>query len=334
MSKLFQLCAAFAAALLVSGLAANVQAELLFSDNFNTDTAPTADNSYCLNTDLNTRLSGTVGKGMTTAWARATNTAANLVEVNMTGREDSLWMYRAGSTGYQQTATAIIQQDFAAGTAGAAIANAGGFTVRYDVLDVNNGGFVSIGGSTATGTPNGSGYTGCYDASMDFTFKVDSSGNFQIWYGGTYSHTPAWYGTGFKYDAVGGSGPYVFEVRVTTDDFQQGTHAKADVYYSKTIGTPSNQLTQVDLDPNDVNGAGSMSFEWNWDANGKNYINFTHSSGTSLGYPKGTQFDDIQIAAGTDNILTGAPVVPEPSTFALLACGLFGLLAYAWRKRK
>ena len=28
------------------------------------------------------------------------------------------------------------------------------------------------------------------------------------------------------------------------------------------------------------------------------------------------------------------PVVPEPSTLALLASGLFGLVAYAWRKRK
>lgn len=27
-------------------------------------------------------------------------------------------------------------------------------------------------------------------------------------------------------------------------------------------------------------------------------------------------------------------VVPEPSTLTLLACGLFGLVAYAWRKRK
>ncbi len=26
--------------------------------------------------------------------------------------------------------------------------------------------------------------------------------------------------------------------------------------------------------------------------------------------------------------------VPEPSTLALLACGLMGLVAYAWRKRK
>lgn len=34
-----------------------------------------------------------------------------------------------------------------------------------------------------------------------------------------------------------------------------------------------------------------------------------------------------------DNLDVVAPV-PEPSTFALLATGLFGLLAYAWRKRK
>jgi hypothetical protein len=31
---------------------------------------------------------------------------------------------------------------------------------------------------------------------------------------------------------------------------------------------------------------------------------------------------------------TSVVVVPEPSTIALLGCGLFGLLAYAWRKRK
>ena len=29
-----------------------------------------------------------------------------------------------------------------------------------------------------------------------------------------------------------------------------------------------------------------------------------------------------------------AHLIPEPSTIALLGCGLFGLLAYAWRKRK
>ena len=34
------------------------------------------------------------------------------------------------------------------------------------------------------------------------------------------------------------------------------------------------------------------------------------------------------------SIPTQVVVVPEPSTIALLCSGLFGLLAYAWRKRK
>lgn len=33
-------------------------------------------------------------------------------------------------------------------------------------------------------------------------------------------------------------------------------------------------------------------------------------------------------------IVTQGPVIPEPSSFVLLAAGLIGLLAYAWRKRK
>ena len=40
--------------------------------------------------------------------------------------------------------------------------------------------------------------------------------------------------------------------------------------------------------------------------------------------------------AGTvfDNVRLDYAAVPEPGTMALLSAGLFGLLAYAWRKRK
>jgi hypothetical protein len=37
---------------------------------------------------------------------------------------------------------------------------------------------------------------------------------------------------------------------------------------------------------------------------------------------------------GIDNVRFGAAPVPEPSSCVLLAAGLFGLLAYAWRKRR
>jgi hypothetical protein len=36
----------------------------------------------------------------------------------------------------------------------------------------------------------------------------------------------------------------------------------------------------------------------------------------------------------TGAVVSTVQIVPEPSTIALLGCGLFGLLAYAWRKRK
>jgi hypothetical protein len=50
-------------------------------------------------------------------------------------------------------------------------------------------------------------------------------------------------------------------------------------------------------------------------------------TGTFGGQPPST-------ALGVAGVPISVLIVPEPSTLALLGCGLFGLLAYAWRKRK
>ena len=48
----------------------------------------------------------------------------------------------------------------------------------------------------------------------------------------------------------------------------------------------------------------------------------------------GTMADNIRIDVSPEPDGYQPPMVPEPSTFVLLATGMLGLMAYAWRKRK
>jgi autotransporter-associated beta strand protein len=75
-----------------------------------------------------------------------------------------------------------------------------------------------------------------------------------------------------------------------------------------------------------------------WIANGA-YLDLSHGLVDTVGalYLDGVAQGPGTYNAGNCSYITGTGslhIVPEPSMLALLACGLVGLLAYAWRKRK
>jgi len=96
--------------------------------------------------------------------------------------------------------------------------------------------------------------------------------------------------------------------------------------------------TRVSDSATEANLIGTGSFAGFSDAqNGETAIGEQDRGfGDIRGLPILGSIDEVRvssIARGADDMLF-ATVVPEPSTLALLATGLFGLLCYAWKKRK
>ncbi|MBN1394255.1 MAG: PEP-CTERM sorting domain-containing protein [Pirellulales bacterium] len=330
MSKKYCTIVLSVVAVLAFALTATARAELLFQDNFNNAGTPTA-TDYARNGNLSGRLSGSLITDdpalLTTAWGLDKWTtyyshpvAVQVNNASFNGTDAMVMKYSSTSEHHG----AVVQHDFT----DQKIKDAGGFTVRFDLdpiskgspANANNGygaGFF-IGGDDATLSTitSATKIAGRYDPGADLAIHVRESGEMLA-----YFHGQGNVGTAIAFDDSPATGPdwdkmYSFELRVTLD----GTHS----FVSTQASAELLWLKNGTWTPIDLNGAGEgTNATWTWDADGSNYLGFYEYVGVDYL----SKFDNLAVYTGPNG-------VPEPSTIALLATGLIGLLAYAWRKRK
>lgn len=329
----------------IVGFTAGAQAEVLFSDNFNGAVAPVAPD-YSLNSNLSGRLGGSIAPGLVTAdkaWDRSDSSAINTspptperVQVNNTTYgADKLVIGSWVGPGSVFSHSTLIQHDF---STDASTLAAGGFTVRWDMdplllgssSDTAKGGGVIIGAMDGTQSNLDPATTALdrlpsADSHVEYSLQLNDNGKFL---GRSKAGKAGWSSSSnlCTYDTNPPANHdrwYTFELRVATTNFAQGAPASASLWWGLQ-GVTSENLVQADLT---MDTAGD-SYSWTWDADGAVYIGlfgYTNDDPAS-GFGDVTMFDNVSVFNST--------VVPEPSTIALLATGLIGLLAYAWRKRK
>ena len=210
--------------------------------------------------------------------------------------------------------------DMGSPTSAAATVNGVAFT-RFDNPSGDNQ-TITHGNLTLTTVPVGSVTTGFGDGTNTNGVGVASSqGSYNLLFDWLYVHGAQQYSTASLSGLTPGA---TYDLRL---------------YYRNVYPTLSQQTRSVDI-TFDVGGAEDfINIDENTpDYDGPYYASYLAyeyvASSTTLNIKLDhiTNDDMSWVWCGMSNRLVED--VPEPSTLALLACGLLGLLAYAWRKRK
>ncbi len=166
------------------------------------------------------------------------------------------------------------------------------------------------------------------NADMDF-----SKGKIAVWEADIYVHDDGLAGqagTFLGYTAANST--YAWGTAMELRLFTNGTVG----YFSGTSGMayaagtfPLDEWVHVqltsDLSTEAISGSvGPVTFSGVRMVAGNDMVGLVYGNSTGTNHP----------AYSFDNVTISAAPIPEPSTLVLLATGLFGLLAYAWRKRR
>lgn len=129
----------------------------------------------------------------------------------------------------------------------------------------------------------------------------------------------------FGYDTTGTNEVKVF-INGTTQDYQQGINLDSGGALSVNFSsiTDFNSGSTVNYEAF-INGGSVKTGSFTWSGTNENYMalysNYTSNQGL---------VDNFEVTA----ITAAPPAVPEPSTFALAALGLLGLIGFGFRRKR